>query len=270
MVDGESSPSSGPTDSQDQANRPGIPQPPQLDTGHSRQFVITTIVAIAGVVVAAVGVLLGSWGAFAGSDDDAEPSAAASMVSISMDHVAFASLPYEQQLDLCVPYVRDNYVRENLEWRTDTDGDFTAPLPDSLGADNASGQQIVNLSRTVFNMAKREPDYPTGQNLMSCVFNENFGDQSELIQDRSRRPMAPLRVEIETETYITGEYADVQASGRQSKIVQVIIPRTGDYWQYGLTRVSGSTPDASIWVVTAEEDPRTDSWVPDLATWNPS
>ncbi|GAB08131.1 hypothetical protein GOARA_001_00010, partial [Gordonia araii NBRC 100433] len=76
---------------------------------HSTQFWITTAVGVAGVLVAALGVVA----AWPKGAEESKPSP-----SISMDHADFASLSYEQQLDLCVPYVREHFERANQRWQS--------------------------------------------------------------------------------------------------------------------------------------------------------
>jgi hypothetical protein len=236
-----------------------------------REFALTTWVAGAGALasgiaaLAAVGALVvgvvTSWDKLFGPP---EPL-------ISMKNSDFIKLPYGQQLDLCVPYIRENVDRAYRDWKAALK-DWPESTNDEITRaddEHPGGQALVNFHMTVREMARTNGNYDMAKNLISCAYStaENkigFDPYAE-IGGGNAKPYPVYTALSESESYKQGTFAGFSADGRPSKIVKERSTAVNLTVEVGYTLVSGAGNSGNqIWVATAEVLPNNPAWIPDL------
>jgi hypothetical protein len=233
-----------------------------------RQFTITT--AVAGIAaLAAVGALV--IGAVADWDKLFGPPEP----TVSMKHGDFSKLPYGQQLDLCIPYIRENIDKGYRGWRSALK-EWPQSATDEiarLNASNPDGQALINFHMTVREIARSNDNYDLAKNLISCAYSTSDGkvgfDPYAEVAAGNAKPYPVYAAVSESKLYTQGTFNGFAADDRPSKIVEERSTAKNSNFriQVGYTLVSGSaTSGNEIWVTTATVRPDNGNWIPDLKT----
>lgn len=246
--------------------RPSASRPEPAAWAQGRKhWTLTTTLSVIGTVVGVLGLVVAvvtNW------DKIFEPDP-----SVTMKHEDFAKLSYGEQIDLCVPYLKDNLESQVEVWRQDIDNHYKGTIPESsdgvAGLDDvtAGGQSIMHLHYAVFEIARKSANADLGLNLVSCADAPTVTVSANMIVGNgSSAPFASARVLAESRTYEGPVFAGVSTAGMPSKIVE-FEPYSGAV-EYQFSLISGMHhPDRKMWAVTrviAYGDP---NWISELSKW---
>jgi hypothetical protein len=234
-----------------------------------RRWIIGTCLTVVGVLIAATGLLATNWDTWFG--DDAE-------IAITSKHGDFKELAYGDELNLCIPFIKEHLEEAFADWTADSvaygigaPGGSLAKIDDL----NATGQSLLNTVTSIRNLANMQKSTDTGKNILTCL-NAPYevGDQVLTQMDVDSlsiggpdAPFAYTRVVSESPVLLNSVFARSVADERPVKVMQT--ETNGDIQQIALTQVAAAHASGqTMWAKLAILQLGSEYWIEDLPAWD--
>ena len=210
-------------------------------------------------------------------------------ITVESTQAEFSALSYSEQLDQCVPYIKDNLDDWFTEWRTgleefirkfpDNDAIVSMPTMHSEVDDlNASPQDIVNTISAIVNYARTSASASVGKNLMACINGpswQQIADKSQVsayvntvVGTGNASPSQMDTVTRFSPIYYTGFYAGVPANTLPNRVIESASFNENhqtDLVQRGFKMAEGTRKGGvKMWVVFATVLSGEKKWVESL------
>jgi hypothetical protein len=237
-----------------------------------RHWWFTTTLATIGSIIAGISLVMNFF-----YQPDPPPT------TIESSHSEFLKLSYTDRVDRCQPFIVHNLENWGQKWRSALNGTGGALLPEPIAYApvddaNANGQAIVNTYLATANYAEKIAPTDEGENLLSCVFTpalkmgprRTHPDIDALVGSDDDAPKVDNIAVKESHVFYQGEFAGNHASGRATKIVEVLEhPGPGEIRrQYGFVMVSGhDDPGIGMWALMASIDAGQAGWMNDIQNY---
>lgn len=199
-------------------------------------------------------------------------------VTIHSKHSEFIALPYEDRLNICVPYIKEHIDGWMNDWAEKVTRKFQqqpAASP-NVGDEDAEPQQIVNMHIASLEYATNKASSDEGMNILSCTLSSTIGYGGEptvppvefMVTNGNSSVIADRAVTKFSDVYYQKTFAEVPASGRPSRVIEAKIFKgtsSEQTVQMGYSLVGHRDEESQMWVVTAwiEEDD-TEDWIQDV------